>query len=77
LSIHIKIDGADCGEERIRNFAPTPERPFVLGLPTGSSPEIIYRYLAQAFKAGEVSFSNVITFNMVSFGSFWVFCRWR
>jgi len=50
--------------QRIQNFAPTPERPFVLGLPTGSSPEIVYRYLVQAFKAGEISFSNVITFNM-------------
>jgi glucosamine-6-phosphate deaminase len=49
---------------RINAFAPTPERPFVLGLPTGSSPEIIYRYLVQAHKAGEISFANVVTFNM-------------
>jgi glucosamine-6-phosphate deaminase len=38
----------------------------VLGLPTGSSPEIVYRYLVQAFKCGEISFTNVVTFNMVS-----------
>ena len=25
--------------ERINAFKPTPEKPFVLGLPTGSSPE--------------------------------------
>jgi glucosamine-6-phosphate deaminase len=50
--------------QRIQNFAPTPGRPFVLGLPTGSSPEIVYKYLVQAFKAGEISFSNVVTFNM-------------
>jgi glucosamine-6-phosphate deaminase len=49
---------------RINAFAPTPEKPFVLGLPTGSSPEIIYKYLVQAHKAGEVSFANVVTFNM-------------
>jgi len=36
----------------------------VLGLPTGSSPEIIYRILVQRFKAGEISFKNVVTFNM-------------
>lgn len=55
---------ADYIIQRIKAFAPTPERPFVLGLPTGSSPEIVYRYLGQAFKAGEISFSNVVTFNM-------------
>jgi len=57
--------GADRNQERIQQFTPTPERPFVLGLPTGSSPEIIYKYLVQAFKDGQISFSNVITFNMV------------
>jgi len=49
---------------RINAFAPTHEKPFVLGLPTGSSPEIIYKYLVQAHKAGEISFANVVTFNM-------------
>ncbi|EXJ59451.1 glucosamine-6-phosphate deaminase [Cladophialophora psammophila CBS 110553] len=49
---------------RINASAPTPQRPFVLGLPTGSSPEIIYKYLVEAHKAGEVSFANVVTFNM-------------
>jgi len=49
---------------RINAFAPTPEKPFVLGLPTGSSPENIYKYLVQAHKAGEISFANVVTFNM-------------
>ena len=28
--------------ERINAFGPTEERPFVLGLPTGSSPEGMY-----------------------------------
>lgn len=49
---------------RIKSFNPTPEKPFVLGLPTGSSPEIIYRILVQRHKAGEISFRNVVTFNM-------------
>ena len=43
----------------------TPERPFVLGLPTGSSPEGIYKYLVKAHKNGEISFRDVVTFNMV------------
>ncbi|MBQ5953117.1 MAG: glucosamine-6-phosphate deaminase [Lachnospiraceae bacterium] len=40
------------------------ERPFVLGLPTGSSPIGVYRRLVEANKKGEVSFKNVVTFNM-------------
>ncbi|EHY61144.1 Glucosamine-6-phosphate deaminase [Exophiala dermatitidis] len=49
---------------RINSFAPTAEHPFVLGLPTGSSPELTYKYLVKAYRDGEVSFANVITFNM-------------
>ncbi|KAK4619743.1 Glucosamine-6-phosphate isomerase [Fulvia fulva] len=49
---------------RIKSYEPTPEKPFVLGLPTGSSPEGIYRNLVQAHKNGEISFRNVVTFNM-------------
>lgn len=40
------------------------ERPFVLGLPTGSSPIGVYQRLAKANKEGKVSFKNVVTFNM-------------
>jgi glucosamine-6-phosphate deaminase len=39
-------------------------RPFVLGLPTGSTPLGVYRKLIQMNREGKVSFSNVITFNM-------------
>lgn len=53
--------------ERINEYAPTPERKFVLGLPTGSSPEVVYRYLVEAFKASRISFQHVVTFNMVEF----------
>ncbi|TDZ19414.1 Glucosamine-6-phosphate deaminase [Colletotrichum orbiculare MAFF 240422] len=50
--------------DRIRTFQPTPENPFVLGLPTGSSPIQIYETLVTEYKAGRISFENVITFNM-------------
>ena len=39
-------------------------RPFVLGLPTGSSPLGVYKCLIKANKEGRVSFKNVVTFNM-------------
>jgi glucosamine-6-phosphate deaminase len=44
--------------ERIRHFAPTPAHPFVLGLPTGSSPLGVYRILVEKYKAGEVISSD-------------------
>ena len=50
--------------ERIRSFAPTEDRPFVLGLPTGGTPLGTYAELVRRHKAGEVSFRHVITFNM-------------
>ena len=40
------------------------DRPFVLGLPTGSSPLGVYRRLVQMNKEGKVTFKNVVTFNM-------------
>lgn len=49
---------------RINEFAPTASKPFVLGLPTGSSPEGVYAKLIEAYKQGKVSFKNVVTFNM-------------
>ncbi len=39
-------------------------RPFVLGLPTGSTPIGVYENLIKMNKAGKVSFKNVVTFNM-------------
>ena len=50
--------------KRINEFQPTPERKFVLGLPTGSSPIGMYRNLVKACAEGRVSFKNVVTFNM-------------
>lgn len=39
-------------------------KPFVLGLPTGSTPLGTYKNLISMYKDGLVSFKNVITFNM-------------
>jgi glucosamine-6-phosphate deaminase len=49
---------------RINAFSPARERPFVLGLPTGSSPLGVYRELIGLYKEGKISFADVITFNM-------------
>lgn len=49
---------------RINEANPTPEKPFVLGLPTGSSPLGMYRCLIELNRQGKVSFKNVVTFNM-------------
>lgn len=44
--------------ERINHFQPTAAHPFVLGLPTGSSPMGVYRTLVEKYKAGEVSIDS-------------------
>ena len=50
--------------KRINEFKPTEEKPFVLGLPTGSTPLGTYKALIELHKQGKVSFKNVVTFNM-------------
>ena len=50
--------------KRINEFQPTEGKPFVLGLPTGSTPIGTYKELVKLYKKGEVSFKNVVTFNM-------------
>lgn len=49
---------------RITSANPTPERPFVLGLPTGSTPIGMYSCLVKAYEDRRISFRNVVTFNM-------------
>lgn len=49
---------------KIMKAKPTAEKPFVLGLPTGSSPLGVYHHLIKLNKKGMVSFKHVITFNM-------------
>lgn len=50
--------------ECIQAFAPTEDRPFVLGLPTGSTPIGTYKELIRLHQEGKVSFQHVVTFNM-------------
>lgn len=50
--------------QKINEANPTPEKPYVLGLPTGSSPIGTYQELIELYKQGKVSFKNVVTFNM-------------
>lgn len=50
--------------KRINDFNPTEDRPFVLGLPTGSTPLATYKQLIELYQAGDVSFKHVVTFNM-------------
>jgi glucosamine-6-phosphate deaminase len=71
MRIIIKPDAAEVGKwvadyliERIKSANPTASKPFVLGLPTGSSPIPAYQELIRRHEKGEVSFKNVITFNM-------------
>ncbi len=71
MRVIVREDYATCAEWaanhivwRINNYAPTAERPFVLGLPTGSTPLGVYKELIRLNKAGKVSFKHVVTFNM-------------
>ena len=49
---------------KIKAKAAVTDKPFVLGLPTGGTPVGTYQELIRMYKVGEVSFENVITFNM-------------
>ncbi len=70
MRVIIKEDYATCAEWaanhiawRIAAFEPTSDKPFVLGLPTGSTPLGVYKELIRMHRAGKVSFRNVVTFN--------------
>ncbi len=71
MRIVIKDTRADTGKwtadyiiDKIKTFNPTPDKPFVMGLPTGSSPTPVYEEWIRMYKAGKISFKNVVTFNM-------------
>lgn len=49
---------------KINSAKPSAEKPFKLGLPTGSSPLKSYKALIKLYETGVVSFEHVITFNM-------------
>lgn len=71
MRLIIRPDYDDCSQwaanyiaYKINGFRPTPQKPFVLGLPTGSTPLGTYRELIKLNQAGKLSFENVVTFNM-------------
>jgi glucosamine-6-phosphate deaminase len=51
-------------QSRIQTYAPTAENPFVLGLPAGGTPLILYKKLVELHQKGDISFKHVVTFNM-------------
>lgn len=55
---------ADYIAGKITTANPTKDKPFVLGLPTGSTPLGVYSRLIELYQKKLISFENVITFNM-------------
>lgn len=49
---------------KINAAKPTADKPFVLGLPTGSSPLGMYKALIKHYQEKRVSFKHIVTFNM-------------
>jgi glucosamine-6-phosphate deaminase len=71
MRIIIKKDAIEVGDwvathviDKIKKANSDRKNPFVLGLPTGGSPLPVYKEFIKRHKAGEISFKNVITFNM-------------
>lgn len=71
MRVIIKEDYVTCAEwaashitYRINAAQKSGNIPFVLGLPSGSTPLGVYKELIRMYKAGKVSFKNVVTFNM-------------
>lgn len=50
--------------KKLKEFKPSSTNTFVLGLPTGSTPLTMYKEIIKLHQVGEISFKNVITFNM-------------
>ena len=71
MRVIIKENSLDCSTwvaryiaYRIKRAKPTAKKPFVLGLPTGSTPLGVYQELISLNKNKKVSFEHVVTFNM-------------
>ena len=71
MNLVIKRDYAECAQyvaeyiaSKILNAKPTKSQPFVLGLPTGSTPLGVYTTLIKMVESKKLSFENVVTFNM-------------
>lgn len=52
---------------KINRARPTPEKPFVLGLPMGDTPKGVYKKLVELNHKGKLSFANVVIFCMNEF----------
>lgn len=48
----------------IKNKINSNKHRFILGLPTGSTPLLVYKWLIKFYKNNELSFENVISFNL-------------
>ena len=71
MRVIIKADYQQCSKwaadyvsYKINRFHPSTLQPFVLGLPTGSTPLGMYQELINQNQQGKVSFEHVATFNM-------------
>ncbi|MCE2705594.1 MAG: glucosamine-6-phosphate deaminase [Proteobacteria bacterium] len=50
--------------KKIIEFKPTIAKPFILGLPTGTTPIEMYQELIKLYQDNKLSFKHVISFNM-------------
>ena len=71
MRVIIKNNAADCSAwvagyiaYSIKKAKPTAKKPFVLGLPTGSTPLGVYKELIKLYQNKKISFEHVVTFNM-------------
>lgn len=55
---------ADYIIKKVQDNIVNSDKPFVLGLPTGGTPMQVYKHLIAAYERKEVSFKDVVTFNM-------------
>lgn len=60
----IGLQAASLIKERVHAFAPSSQKPFVLGLPTGGTVEGMYANLCGFCQKGELDFQHICTFNM-------------
>ncbi len=61
---NVAVYVANYVRKRILEFGPSEDKPFVLGLPTGSTPIKTYEKLVEYYERDQLSFEFVVTFNM-------------
>ncbi len=71
MRVIIKDNSTDCSTwvagyiaYSIKKAHPSAKKPFVLGLPTGSTPLGVYKELIKLYQNKKISFEHVVTFNM-------------